>query len=98
MKLQDFFYPIGSVAGSGKEGQDLAWSFFKDNFAAIKSKLSKASPSLMDAAIVYSAGGFSDAAKAQEVQQFFEQNPMPNNQRKVNLIGLCIYLRQEVCS
>ena len=36
VKLQDFFYPILSVSGSGPEGGAIAWDFFKSNFAKVR--------------------------------------------------------------
>ena len=36
IKLQDFFYPIGSVSQSSPEGLQLAWQFYQDNFDTIK--------------------------------------------------------------
>ncbi|KAG5192903.1 membrane alanyl aminopeptidase [Tribonema minus] len=86
VKLQDFFYPINSVAGSGKLGQDLAWAFFKDNFERLRGMLGKASPSLMDAVILYSSGGFCDHDKAAEVEQFFKDHPLPSNARKISQV------------
>ena len=35
VKMQDCMYPLMSVAASGKEGQHLAWAFFKENFASM---------------------------------------------------------------
>jgi len=83
IKLQDFFYPIGSVSGSSHEGLELAWDFFKTNFGALKAKLATASSSLMDAVIVYSCGSFSSGEKADEIEAFFKENPLPSSQRKI---------------
>ena len=47
-----------AVSSSSSEGQQLAWTYFKDNFERLKAKLAKANPSLMHAVIVYSARGF----------------------------------------
>ena len=57
VKLQDFFYAIGSVSQSSPEGLELAWGFYQESFPKLKSMLAKASPSLMDAAIIYSVAG-----------------------------------------
>ena len=83
VKLQDFFYPLLSVSSSGKESLDLASAFFRENLAEFKAKVGKASPSLMDAAIVYSMGSYATADKADEIEAFFAANPMPANARKV---------------
>ncbi len=83
IKLQDFFYPIGSVSGSSYDGLELAWEFFKTNFGQLKAKLATASSSLMDAVIAYSCGSFSSAAKADEIEAFFQENPLPSSQRRI---------------
>jgi len=83
IKLQDFFYAIGSVHRSDKDGMNLTWTYYKENFGRLKEMLGKASTSLMDALIVYSCGGFCSSEKADEIEKFFLDNPMPQNQRKV---------------
>ena len=40
VKLQDFFYPIGSVSCNA-QGVELAWQYLQDNFQFIKDKLAK---------------------------------------------------------
>ncbi|CAN0362558.1 unnamed protein product [Ascophyllum nodosum] len=84
VKLQDFFYPLGSVASSSKLGQELAWKFFQEKFETIKAMLAKASPSLMNAVIISCCGGFTDDEKMKEVKKFFEDHPMPSNKRKLS--------------
>jgi aminopeptidase N len=83
VKLQDFFYPIAPVASSS-EGADLAWGYYKENFDLIKEKLSKASPSLMDAAIVYSTNKFCTNEKAKEMEDFFASHPLPQSARRIS--------------
>ena len=58
VKLQDFFYAIGSVSQSSPEGLELAWAFYQESLPKLKAMIAKASPSLMDAAIVYSVAGY----------------------------------------
>jgi aminopeptidase N len=82
LKTQDFFYPIGAVA-SNKEGTKIAWSYLKENVELINSKLAKASPSLMDAVIVYTIRGFSTVEEADEVESFFAANPIPSSARRI---------------
>lgn len=82
VKLQDFFYPIASVASS-RAGSDLAWRYFQDNFAFIKDKLAKASPSLMGAVISYSISRFCTVDKAAEIEAFFAANPLPSSTRVI---------------
>mmetsp|Transcript_13709 Transcript_13709/g.19373 ORF Transcript_13709/g.19373 Transcript_13709/m.19373 type:complete len:883 (-) Transcript_13709:45-2693(-) len=86
VKLQDFFYPIMSVASSGKEGQELAWNYYKKNFEKLKKMLSSASASIMGALISSSCTYFSDFSKADEVEKFFQENPMPTNSRKISQV------------
>ena len=83
VKLQDFFYGIGAVA-SNLEGSLLCWKYLKDNFQLIKSMLLNASPSLMDATIVNSVHQFCTIEKADEIQSFFEINPLPNSVRRIS--------------
>lgn len=56
------------MASSGKLGQNLIWEFFQENFGRIKGMLAKASPSLMDAVILYCCGGFTEEDKMEEVR------------------------------
>jgi aminopeptidase N len=83
IKLQDFFYPMGSVRSSGREGREIAWAFFKSNLDAVKAMIGTANPSLMDAVIVSCAGGFCSDEKADEIEEFFSTNPMPKSGRKI---------------
>lgn len=83
IKLQDFFYPMGSVRSSSREGRHIAWIFYKKNFKAIKAMIGTANPSLMDAVIVSCAGGFCSEEKANEIEEFFKTNPMPRSSRKI---------------
>jgi len=84
IKIQDFFYPMASVSQSSKAGLNLTWEFFQSQLPVIKDKLSTASPSLMDAVIVYCCSGFATKEKAEEIKTFFDQNPLPNNVRKIS--------------
>jgi puromycin-sensitive aminopeptidase len=83
IKLQDFFYAMGSVGQSGKLGRDIAWQYLQDNFAKIKTMLASASPSLMSAVIVFCAGGYCSIAKADEIDSFFQEHPLPNNTKRI---------------
>ncbi|KAL9181995.1 hypothetical protein ACHAXT_012338 [Thalassiosira profunda] len=83
IKLQDFFYPMGSVRSSSREGREIAWTFYQNNFQAIKDMIGSANPSLMDAAIVSCAGGFCSNEKAGEIEAFFKSNPVPKSSRKI---------------
>jgi len=83
VKLQDFFYAMGSVGRSGKQGREIAWQYFQDNHKRLSEMLANASPSLMDAVIVFCSGGFCSEAKADEIEAFFKEHPFPKNERKI---------------
>jgi puromycin-sensitive aminopeptidase len=83
VKLQDFFYPIGSVTGD-INGGELAWKYFQDNFDYIKDKVSKANSSLMDAAIMFTCSRFCTEDKVNEITVFFEANPLPKSERRIS--------------
>merc|ERR1719469_1264058 len=90
VKLQDFFYVIGSVSGSNSEGMEMTWTFFREHIEDIKGMIGKASPSLMDACVAYSVGGFCTTQRATEIEDFFKENPLPSSARKIaqNLEGI----------
>uniref|UniRef100_A0A7R9ZKT4 ERAP1-like C-terminal domain-containing protein n=1 Tax=Craspedostauros australis TaxID=1486917 RepID=A0A7R9ZKT4_9STRA len=83
IKLQDFFYAMGSVGRSSKRGREISWQFFQDNFDRLKTMLGASSPSLMNAVVVMCAGGFCSIEKADEIDAFFKANPLPNNSRRI---------------
>jgi len=83
IKLQDFFYPMGSVGRSSHEGREISWKYYKDNFAKISSMIGKGSSSLMDACIVSCAGAFCSFEKADEIDAFFTEHPLPRSARKI---------------
>jgi len=83
VKLQDFFYTIGSVSGSSMEGMDMTWTFFCAQLENIKGMIGKASPSLMQACMSYSTMGFCTLERADEVEEFFKVNPLPTCDRKI---------------
>ena len=56
----------------------------QQNFALIKSMYAKASPSLLAAMVVSSIGRFCTTARADEVQAFFTQNPLPTVERRIS--------------
>lgn len=86
IKIQDFFYPIGSVSSSSKAAMTLAWNFFKSNFSKVQSMVKAASPSLMDAVISYSSRGMCSAAEAAEYEQFFKDHPLKQNARTISQV------------
>jgi len=86
IKIQDFFFIMGSVSASSASGLDLTWGFLQQHVEEIRAMVKSASPSLMDAVISYCSGGFCSAAKADEVQRFFEAKPFPQNRRKISQV------------
>lgn len=83
IKLQDFFYAIGSVSSSGKEGRGVAWEYFQEHHERLKGMVATASSSLMDAVITYSAGRFVTLEKVEEVEKFFQEHKYPKNERRI---------------
>ncbi len=83
VKLQDFFYPIGSVA-SDLPGTEMAWKFLNDNWAEFQEKTAKANSHLFDAVIQYSTVRFITMERAEEVEAFFQANPAPRNAMKIS--------------
>ncbi len=83
VKLQDFFYPIGSVV-SDADGGDIAWKYYQENFQDINKMLAKANSSLMDACIMFTCSRFCTSEKADEISAFFEANPLPNSVRRIS--------------
>ena len=83
VKLQDFFYPLGSVGHSGRSGAEISWKFFQDNFDVIQGMIGKGSASLMDACIINCGGGFCSESKADEIEAFFKAHPLPSSARKI---------------
>ena len=53
------------------------------NFGFIKNKLAKASPSLMDATIAFSIANFCTIEQANEVELFFQENPLSSSARRI---------------
>lgn len=84
VKLQDFFYAMGSVGRSNKEGREISWAFYKTNFERLSGMVGKGSPSLMDACVVSCAGAFCSKEKADEIEAFFKENPLPKSARKIS--------------
>jgi len=83
IKLQDFFYAIGSVSSSGKEGREIAWDYFQKHHERLQNMVSTANSSLMDAVITYSSGRFVTLEKVEEVEKFFQENKYPKNERRI---------------
>lgn len=86
VKTQDIIWPLGSVGHSNKEGQEISWQFYKENFDRLKGIFEKASPTLMSHVIVMCAGGFCSSEKADEIEKFFVDHPLPSCTRKISQV------------
>mmetsp|Transcript_25260 Transcript_25260/g.58860 ORF Transcript_25260/g.58860 Transcript_25260/m.58860 type:complete len:892 (-) Transcript_25260:139-2814(-) len=86
IKIQDFFFIMGSVSASSAKGLELAWSFLQKNVEHIRNMVKTASPSLMDAVISYCSGGFCSNARADEVERFFQEHPFQQSKRKISQV------------
>lgn len=84
VKLQDFFYPLRTVAFSSAAAADMCWKYLQENLDVIKAKLAKAGSSLMDAAIVCLVCRFCTDAQAQDIENFFATHPVPSSSRKIS--------------
>ena len=80
---QDFFYPMGSIAGSSAEGQTIAFDYMTSHWGKIRARVSKASASLTNAVISSCCAGFTTAAKADEIEAFFVANPCECATRRI---------------
>eukprot|EP00929_Paragymnodinium_shiwhaense_P008960 TRINITY_DN112969_c0_g1_i1.p1 TRINITY_DN112969_c0_g1~~TRINITY_DN112969_c0_g1_i1.p1 ORF type:complete len:894 (-),score=232.14 TRINITY_DN112969_c0_g1_i1:141-2822(-) len=84
IKIQDFFYVMGSVRASSKEGLHMAWEFLQNEFEAIRKMTKDASPSIMDGVIQSCINGYASAKVADDIETFFEKNPLPQNKRTIS--------------
>lgn len=75
LKTQDFFYPIGAVRCSNAEGQEIAWSWIKENFPKCQARLAKASPSLLASVINQACGGNVLSSRAEEIENSYGKIP-----------------------
>jgi aminopeptidase N len=92
MRGQDAAAVFGGVF-SNPAGRQLAWDFVRQHWAEVAAKLNNYS----EAGIVGNAGSFCDAAKRDEVQQFFTEHKVEAAERTLKLtieqINSCIDLR-----
>jgi hypothetical protein len=70
VKIQDFFYPIGSVRRS-KDGSEIAWKWINANFDKCRKRVEKANPSLLAAVIRESCAGSVSETRASEIEARF---------------------------
>jgi aminopeptidase N len=92
MRGQDAAAVFGGVF-SNPAGRQLAWDFVRQHWAEVTAKLNNYS----EAGIVGNTGNFCDAAKRDEVQQFFTEHKVEAAERTLKLtieqINSCIDLR-----
>lgn len=90
VKKQDFFYAIGSVSSSSREGQELSWEYFQENFDRIYDMIRTASPTLLASTVMNSCGSFASAERAKEIESFFRSKEsyelIPQISRKIEQI------------
>jgi hypothetical protein len=75
IKTQDFFYPIGAVRSSNREGAEIAWNWIKDNFPKCRDRLAKASPSLLASVINQACAGNVLRERADEIDKSYGSIP-----------------------
>jgi puromycin-sensitive aminopeptidase len=79
VRSQDMYVPFSSV-GSNRHGRDRAWAFFQAELPNIK-KLGGLM--LMGYIVTFVTSGFASNESAEEVQGFFDANPLPSAARKI---------------
>jgi len=80
VRAQDSVHMIGSIARA-RAGRDLCWQFFKDNFTLLKARY--ASGFLLSHLVKSCTERFLTEARAQEVEQYFAEHPLPGSERNV---------------
>jgi aminopeptidase N len=75
LKTQDFFYPVGAVRASNTEGQEIAWTWIRENFPKCKERLAKASPSLLASVVNQACAGNVSTARADEIEKVYGSIP-----------------------
>jgi len=71
IKTQDFFYPIGAVRSSNKDGAEIAWKWIGDNFPKCRDRLAKASPSLLASVVNQACAGNVLRERAEEIEKTY---------------------------
>lgn len=82
VRAQDSFYAMNAVAASSAKGRDLSWDFFKDNVEKIKERF--ASGFIIGRIIKICTTQFTTTEIADEIEQFFKENPIPSAQRSID--------------
>lgn len=79
VRSQDTVFVIASVA-LNSNGRDIAWQFFKDNWAKISERYSGY---LLTRLVKYLTEGFASEKMTREVEDFFEKHKAPGTERTV---------------
>jgi len=81
VRSQDLMYvTIGCI--SHRVGREMAWKFLQDHFVEFDKRLSGAAM-LWDRVIGYTIAGFTSEERAQEIEKFFKEHPVPNADRTI---------------
>ena len=80
VRAQDSVFLIGGVARN-RLGRDISWEFFKENFAFLKARYQ--SGFLLSNLVKSVSEKFLTEEKAQMVEKFFAENPLPGSERCV---------------
>ena len=75
IKTQDFFYPMMGVRASGEEGADAAWNWIGKNFEAARTRVAKASPSLLASLVQSCAAGGVTYERAKDIEARYKDIP-----------------------
>jgi len=81
VRSQDTIGVIVSISGN-KEGRDLAWKFFQENFQLFRERYGRG---LFNAASLVKGVTkiFASEEKAKEIESFFAKNPFPGTERNL---------------
>ncbi|CAH1158836.1 unnamed protein product [Phyllotreta striolata] len=79
VRSQDTVFVIASV-GLSSSGREVAWQYFKDNWAVIKERYSGY---LLTRLVKYLTENFTTEERAKEVEAFFEEHKPPGTERTV---------------
>ncbi|XP_026480740.1 puromycin-sensitive aminopeptidase [Ctenocephalides felis] len=80
VRTQDTVFVVISVA-SNPAGRELAWKFFQDNFKLLNERYSGGF--LLTRLVKYCTDGFACTKKAEVIEQFFKEHPVPGAERTV---------------
>ena len=94
VRSQDAPFLLGALMANA-HNRETAWNFIREHWPQVEAKLTNFSTG----SIINSASQFCDAAKRDEVQQFFAQHAIPGTDRtlkqSLESINLCIDLSQQ---